>query len=379
MEKQDQPTSHCHQLHQLYYSRCPVPSPLSLAVQLGWIDDAIQQLADINIRMVFEGVNPTDLPIKTSARLPNVFRQGGCAPAIWSQSLHQNTRVIGLTFTDEYQALIAMPNAGIHTIKDLRGRRLGLPRHQIDMDHARAAALRCLHLLLEAEGLSLKDVEIIDLPDHAIPTLVQDGEVVSTGTGRRGRYSYSSEIDALSRQQVDVIYVKDMRGAQAAHLLGAHTITSIDRHPDPAVRRAGTIPRPLTVSAWLVENHSDLVDCLMEQVYTAGEWAIDHPSETLALLSREMGWAENWIRYAYGDQIHRHLRLDLTDTGVAQLTDYKNFLLEHQFIQQDVAMDQWLDAGPLNRLQKKLEHNNRYKKALLSRAIWDRSCANGLH
>lgn len=340
-------------LHQLLYTRCPVPSPLALAMQLGWIEEAMYQLANIEVRASFESSNPTDVAAHCEVQQRNAFRQGGNSPAIWAKSKNQDTRVIGLTWTDEYQSLIALPQSGIKSVKDLRGRRVGLPQHNVPFDHFRVSALRGFSVMLETEGMSLKDIEIINLPDHEIPTQVCDGKIVSTGTGRRGRYSYSSEIDAISKNQVDVVYVKDVLGAQATHLLGAQVVVNINNHPDPYVRLNNCTPRPLTVDSWLLENYPHLVDCLLQQAYLAGEWAQQHPRETLALLSREVGWSESWIQYAYGAKIHQNLRLDLSAENINRLSIFKDFLLQHQLIEQDFSVKDWVDHEPLDRLLKK--------------------------
>jgi ABC-type nitrate/sulfonate/bicarbonate transport system substrate-binding protein len=347
-------------LNQLLYARCPSPSPLAVAMQLGWIEEAMYHLANVEVRSLFESNNPTDIPRHFEINQPNAFRQGGSAPVIWNRSKYPDTRVIGLTWTDEYQSLIALPQSGIQQVKDLRGRRIGLPQHNVPLDHARVAALRGFSVMLETEGLSLKDLEIIDLPDHEIPTQVRDGQVLSTGTPRRGRYSYSSEIHAISHELVDAVYVKDVRGAQATHLLGAQVIANINQHPDPYVRLNNCTPRPLTINVWLLENYPHLVDCLMQQTYIAGNWAQQHPAETMTLLSREVGWAENWIHYAYGSQVHQNLQLDLSEENIKCLSLYKDFLLQHQFITQDFSVTHWIDHTPLERLlrtQKSLAHH----------------------
>jgi len=343
---------------------------VALAVQLGWVQEAVQHLAGVEVRSLFETTNPADLPQYFEINHPNTFRQGGSVPAIWGQSNNQDTRVIGLTWTDEYQALIALPQSGILKVSDLRGRRIGLPKHNIVIDHSRAAALRGFSVLLESEGLSLKDVEIIDLLDHEIPSMVRDGQVIAMGTGRRGRYSYSSEIHALSNNLVDAVYVKDVRGAQATHLLGAHVIADINRHPDPYIRINNGTPRPLTVNVWLLENYPHLVDCLVEQICKAGEWAMHHPAEALAALSKEIGWSENWVNHAYGDNVHHNLRLDLTEINIERFGLLKDFLFEHNFIQHDFDIHEWIDPQPMKRVMRSRSGRSSGNRVWIKTGSW---------
>jgi ABC-type nitrate/sulfonate/bicarbonate transport system substrate-binding protein len=341
-------------LHEVVYARAPFPTPLAVAVQLGWIQDAMRHLAGVDVRSLHETTDPADLPHHFEIDHLNAFRQGGSIPVIWARANRQDTRVIGLTWTDEYQALVALPQSGVHRVKDLRGRRIGLPKHDIAIDHARAAALRGFRVLLESEGMSLADVQIVDLEDHEIPSMVLDGQVISMGTGRRGRHSYGSEVHAIKNGLVDAVYVKDVRGAQAALLMGAQVIADINGHPDPYIRINNGTPRPLTVNAWMLEHYPHLVDCLVEQVCSAGEWARSRPEQTLTVLSKEMGWSPHWINYTYGDQVHRNLGLDLSRTNVERFASMKSFLLEQGFIPHDFDLDAWIDPAPLERF-----HNRR--------------------
>ena len=116
---------------QLWYTRCPVPTATSIAVSRGGLDQEfavdgikIDSLRASGDRQVREShFDHTQL---------DSFRQGGNIPPIWSRSNGADTVVIGLTWVDEYQAIISLPSSGIRTVKDLRGRRLGLPVRRND-------------------------------------------------------------------------------------------------------------------------------------------------------------------------------------------------------------------------------------------------------
>jgi ABC-type nitrate/sulfonate/bicarbonate transport system substrate-binding protein len=335
-------------LEELWHARCPVPTPLSIAVQLGWVEEALYRLSGTRLRSLFETNDPTEPAHYHESSLPNSFRQGGNVPAIWARANGQQTRVIGLSWTDEYQAIIAMPQSKIRAGSDLRGRRIGIPLHAVNIDHSRAAAKRAFAVVLESEGLTFDDVELIDLPDDAIPTATCNGRVIGTGTGRRGHYSYSNEVQALARGAVDVVYVKDTRGAQATHLLGADVVVDIGFHPDRNIRINNGTPRPLTVSQYLLDEHPDIVRCLLAQVVIAGEWAGRHANRTVTLIGREIGWSENWVRYAYGAELHQHLGLSLAKPHIEALNTYKNFLFQDGFLPGDFDARAWIDPAPLS-------------------------------
>lgn len=341
-------------LKELWHAQCPVPTPLSVALQLGWVERVLQAQG-IQLRSSPESGDPTESRRYYESELPNSFRHGGSVPAIVARAGGLATRVIGLSWTDEYQAIIALPETGLTHVRQLRGRRIGIPRHDTPIDHSRAAALRGFAAILATEGLSFTDVERIDLPDHEVPSVTRDGAVIATGNGRRGRNRYTSEVHALVRGEVDAVYVKDASGAQAAHLLGAMVIANIGFHPEPHVRINNCTPRPLTVSQLLLDRHPDVVRALLKQVVLAGEWACTHREETIAMVARETGWSASWVRYAYGDDVHTGLRLDLSPARVAALGTFTRFLGEQGFLAGDLEVGQWIDPAPLHDVLVSLE------------------------
>src|ERR1700722_12444662 len=129
-------------LTEIWHARCPVPTPLSLAVQLGWVERMLKEEGGVQLRSSPEDADPAHTERYYESTQPNSFRHGGSIPAICARAGGLKTRVIGLTWTNEYQAVIALPQAGLTDIKQLRGRRIGIPLHDSPIDHSRAAALR---------------------------------------------------------------------------------------------------------------------------------------------------------------------------------------------------------------------------------------------
>lgn len=343
------------QAGEIWYARCPVPSPLGIAVQQGWMEKALRQQCGLQMRLLQESNNPAERVTYYESPLPNSFRQGGSVPSLWARAAGQDTRVVGVTWTDEFQTIITMPTTSITQVRDLRGRRIGVPRHNVLIDHSRAASLRAFSAVLATAGLTLADVEIVDLTDQEIAATFKDGQVTSTGTGRRGRYSYTNQVRALARGDVDAVYVKDAQGAQAVHLLGAAVLVNIGRHPDAEVRINNCTPRPLTVSHWLLESRPDAVKQLLAQSVLAGRWAARHPEAVRTLIGRETGWSEAWVNYAYGEQLHENLQLDFDQRSVHGLGLFKDFLAEQQLIPGNFDLQAWLAPEPLREVLEELQ------------------------
>lgn len=325
----------------LWYTRCSVPTPLSLAVLKGWIDDEFAG-DGIAIKSLRDSVDPAEQASHFDHTLPHSFRQGGSVPAIWAKSGGRDTKVIAISWTDEFQAIIAAPGAKISSIKELKGRRIGIPRHAIRIDHNRASAFRAFKLLLAAEGLSLNDVEVVDLPD------LDEGDGAGVPSlGRRRGHSYRNEALALARGQVDAVYVKDVRGWEVINLVGANIIADIGFHPDPFIRISNCAPRPLTVNADTLALYPDLVERFLARVVDAGEWAAQNPDETVRLIAQETGWAERAVRQSFGDRAHLALTAELSDAFVDGLGQFVDFLATDGFIPNNFNVRDWVDPAPL--------------------------------
>lgn len=131
-------------LDTLWYTRCPVPTGLGIAVQKGWLEESLTAQGT-QIKSLRES---EELAIRESHfdhTLRNSVRHGGNIPAIWARASGRETRVIGLSWADEVQLILTTQDSGIRTVKDLKGRKFGLP-HKIDaqIDFTRAQALRGL-------------------------------------------------------------------------------------------------------------------------------------------------------------------------------------------------------------------------------------------
>lgn len=332
----------------LWYTRSPVPTPLGLAAQLGWFRDEFRA----------DGIGVFTLQQEGDARLrashydhhlPHSFRQGGNVGAIWARARGRATRVIGLNWVDEFQALIAMPGRGVEKLRDLRGRRLALPRHERLIDHERASSLRGFSVALELAGIAEREVAFVDVE------IINERDGLLAGTPLGPFAGYGDQAYALLCGHVDAIFVKGAHGAQAAAELGAKVLLDLRTHPDPLVRANHGAPRPVTVDQALLDARPDLVARFLARVVAAGEWAAAHPAETFAYVARETGSAERWVRQAYGADLHLHQRTDLDEASIAALDAYKDFLYARGFIDSRFDTRQWIDAAPLAEVRRALD------------------------
>lgn len=326
----------------LWYTRCPVPSPLGIAAQKGWLEDRFAQLG-VGVQSIFDSKDRNIRESHFDHHLAWSFRQGGNIPPIWARSHGRDTRLVALTWTDEFQAIVTLPDRPVRSLQDLCGRRFGVPRRVNDLiDFHRATALKGLVSALSTEGLSHEQLHLIDLPIEE-SVILQHGD--PSLFGLRRRHPYFREVEALVKGEVDAIFLKGAEGIVVANLIGATIVKEFGNHPDPKVRINNGTPRTLTVDAALAEKRPDLVAKLLEVVQEASKWAAQHPDETLRFIAKEIATNEEAVLASNGPQVHQHLGISLEPQLVDAIGYFKDFLHEWGFIPNNFSLEDWVDAS----------------------------------
>ncbi|MGH6861432.1 MAG: ABC transporter substrate-binding protein, partial [Phyllobacterium sp.] len=277
------------------------------------------------------------------------FRHGGNVPPIRARSEGNPTRLIGITWTDEFQAIITLPGTNIRTTRDLVGRRFGIARRPPGIvDFMAATALKGLVSALSLEGLTHHDVQIVDIP---LTDSVLDNREGPQLYGLRNRQAYGPEIAALLRGEVDAIFVKGTPGITVANLFATHTVSEFGFHPDPKIRINSGSPRILTVDERLAEDRPDLVTILIDTLKQASVWAENQPDEVRRFVAREVGASEEIVAASNGPDLHRHLGISLEPELVDAIGHYKDFLFEWDFLASNFAIQDWVDRRPWAELQ----------------------------
>lgn len=332
----------------LWYTRCPIPTASSLAIQNGWMDEEFRP-DGIHVASLRESGERGVRESHFDHTQANSFREGGNIPPIWARSRGGDTRLIGLAWVDAYQAILALPESGIRTARDLRGRRLALPRRVNDqIDFWRATSLRGILSALALEGMDERDVELVDLPVEE--TYLGNDAVSHTGTlwtGQRRQEELRAEAFSLIRGQVDAIYSRGALGATLAAFLGAQVVVDLWQHPDRQVRINNSNPTALTVSGTLNRERSDLVARYVKRTIAGARWAETHRAETVRVLANEVGTSEEWIEAAYHADFNRQMMPDLSAELITAIESQKDFLLRWGFIEHDFDMSAWVDPLPL--------------------------------
>ncbi|MFB4317080.1 ABC transporter substrate-binding protein [Actinomadura sp. 21ATH] len=331
-------------IDKIWFTRCPVPTASGLAHARGTLAGAFGGLPV----GVLQDAGPELARHHFDHGLPGLFREGGSVPALAARSAGAPTRLIGLTWIEEWQSILVRPGSGITAPADLRGARVALPGWAATRatSFPRAMALHGIKGALAQGGLSLDDVTF---------TEVGAGLAPSVGRDARDRALSWPGLAELARGDVDAVYAKGARAADQARELGLEVGVDLDAHPDPRTRVNNGTPRPITVHERLLDERPDLVAAFLEQALRAADWAAGDLPGVRAILARETRSAAEGVATAYRDGFHRSLHPGLSPERLELLRVQKDFLLVHGFLDADVDLDAWVAPEPLRHAREARE------------------------
>lgn len=334
----------------LWYTRCPVPTASGLANSLGWLGDRSAQ-AGLGFS-ILQDAGP-DLAVRHfDHQLPGLIREGGNVPAIVARASGSPTRLIGLTWIDESQAILVGPDSPIAHAADLRGRRIGIPAWADDAARSfpRAMALHGFASALAIGGLSFADVHVRETRTNPSPRVrTADADQLRT---------LPSGITEILDGTVDAIYVKGARAAEAAAEHQLRVLVDLDATPTRRQRVNNGTPRPITVHADLLEKHPDAVVGFLAESLRAADWAATNLEAVREVLARETYSGPEGVVAAYGDTFHTSLHPALDDERVELLGVQKQFLYTYGFLPADFDLDAWVEPEPLRRAAAQVAGSN---------------------
>ncbi|MDL4776491.1 ABC transporter substrate-binding protein [Actinomadura xylanilytica] len=329
----------------IWFTRCPVPTAGGLAHRLGWLDGAFAA-SGLEVG-VLQDAGPELARHHFDHDLLGLFREGGNVPALSARSAGAPTRLIGLTWIEEWQSILVRPGSGVAGAGDLRGARVALPGWAATRAQSfpRAMALHGAKGALAQGGLTLDDVTFTEVAADPSP---------SVGRGARGRAPSWPGLEELARGEVDAVYAKGARAAEQARGLGLEVAVDLDAHPDPRTRVNNGTPRPITVHERLLDERPDLVVTFLAQALRAASWAAGDLGQVREILAGETGSGADGVATAYRRGFHRSLHPGLPADRLGLLAVQKDFLLVHGFLDADVDLDAWTAPEPLRLAQEQI-------------------------
>lgn len=337
---------------EIWFTRCPVPTATGIAYKLGWLTQAFE--ADgISVRTLQESGSELGRH-HYDHRLPTLIREGGNMLAIAARAQGEPTQLVGLTWIEESQLILARPGAGINAAADLKGKRLALPgwSHNDIPGHVRGTSIaRGMSLagykgVLASAGLTLDDVDLIETPDRLRNIGGSGRDLQPRGSGQRSGVGRLWPIEALVEGKVDAIYVKGAAALDQARENGLVVAIDLDALPDPRFRVNNGTPRPITVHQRLIDDHFDLVARFLAVTLRAADWVTEQPNRLGEILEYETEGSAQAVDQAYA-RLHEGLHPTLDAERLTLFEQQKKFLFTHGFLDADFALADWIDPRPL--------------------------------
>ncbi len=331
----------------LWYTRCPVPTASGIAIQLGWIDDEFEP-DGITARSLASSSRPEVREAHYMLSSTDLFRHGGNTPPLIAASKDVDHRFLAFSWTDTSYPVLALPESGIETAADLKGKRLSLPRRPNDkVDFFNGLVLRVYEHALATAGLTLDDVDLVEITTER--PLIADANQNTTQRGALwGAYANATlqreEALALARGEVDAIASEAAIGASLAATLRLRTV--IDTGLIEGASN-NSLPLVLSVSGELLDREPELVTRWLARVLDAVEWARENELEAKRILAAEAGIAEDFVQTAYGASVHEQLDLVLDDRSLAGLKAQHDHLLRLGYLDRAVDVESLIDPAPL--------------------------------
>lgn len=335
-------------LDTIWMMRCPVPAATGVAFARGYMTEAFAARG-LSVRRIVEG-GLNLVAADPAEQQRHLFREGSNIRALAARSQGAPTRVIGLTWIDERQAIVVRPDSGVMQPGDLRGLRFALPAFADDKGEsiARGMALRGIENALSLGGLSLTEVRLVDVP--LLPR--------QRPTARSMRRFWHG-LERLAAGEVDAVYVKGAAAADAAAELGLIIGVDLDAYPSRLARINNGTPRPIVVHQHMLDHHLDLVELFLEQTLRAADWAAAHLDDLKPILADETWSSIAGVDAAYRGGFHRALHPDLSPGRIDMLAAQAEFLERAGFLASAVDVSEWVDPRPLAAAAERLAQPRR--------------------
>lgn len=334
----------------VWYTVCPVPSAIAIAAGRGVLQAAFAGTG-VNLQTVRTHADRKVREAHYDQSQENLFREGGNVPPLWARSKGRDLRLLGLTQLDRSSLVVALPESGIRTAGDLKGKRLGIIKRPNDqIDHARAHALKTYLTALGEAGLSRNDVTFVDIlvEKAQVESRPQSGVLSSSAFGVDKLRSVDGLfVKALFQGHVDAIVIAGGR-LSLLSLIGGHVVFDT---ADASDSRDRSVPVLFTVRGELLRSHPEVVTAYVAENIRSARWARAHPEEAWRYIARDTGVTEEDVALGYKG-VAQKLEPSLDPALVDAVTHQKDFLLREGFLAADFSIADFIAPEPLAAARK---------------------------
>lgn len=324
----------------LWYTRCPIPTALSVALHTGGLDG-------LRVASLRHSPDPAVRLSHFTHTVPGQIRHGGHIPPLWARSTGRDVRLIGLSRANERQFLLVDRDSPLREVAELRGRRLALPvRPRLPVDFWRATVLRGYANALAGAGLTLDDVTLVEIAVDRDPAPARSS-TLGGGVAHQTLTSQTEEARALLRGEVDAIFSPGHYGVALRHMTGARVLTDLAERADPLEKLNNFTLLAFTVEGGFLDRQPEAVTALLRASLAAAARAKADPAAAAAIVAAESGNPVDLVEEIFGADFADDLAPRLDDDLIEALERQGHFLSRHGVLPRDVPVEEWIDRAPL--------------------------------
>ena len=284
----------------------PLYSSVWVAYELGYLDE---ELNAVNAEYTWTEFQSG--PLVNEAVAAGEADLGFVAdlPAIIAKSTGQEIEIVSnVAYGGKGVAVLVSPDSDIKSVADLKGKKIAYATGSY--------AQHLLALLLNQEGLSLKDVESVNLGAGDQPAALANGQV-----------------DALVIWEQ---YISKLTTDGTAKVLADGT----------GIKRGNMVNYAVSSYA---EEHPDVIEAYIKALDRADDYIKEKPEDAAKLVADDFGVEEDVM-----EKILSNLTFttELTTDDIDEIKKVKDFSLEEGIIGSDVDIDSFINTEYLDAVEK---------------------------
>jgi ABC-type nitrate/sulfonate/bicarbonate transport system substrate-binding protein len=344
---------------QVWYTNCPVVSASNVDEALGWTRE---ELKKVGVKYAyFRSVRENDWYPHYIHNLDNLIRVGGMFPPVHVHADIRRTRLLGATPVYEGGCTLVRARDDIYRMSDLKGKKIGLSKslNTLKCDWWRITEEQGIELMLRLNGMTRKDVEIVEFPYpddwYGEPKMLvpfeNPTELWLTRDPKHDTSVRPLEA-ALDKGVVDAIYTQSKYFQHLQEATGKYkAIEDLSRYPDWTLQSCN-LPAVYTCSDVMAEQHPELVVAFLKGIIKVGRWCNQHRHAAAAILDKATFYLD--VEDTYRNIENVDFVPNLSPQNLSAIEVGKDFMLSHDYIKNDFDVHEWAAPEFLEQAAKEL-------------------------
>ena len=357
---------------EVWYTNCPLISASNVDQELGWTKEEYKK---IGVKYAYlRSAAENDWYPHYIHNLDNLIRFGGLFPPVAVHADIRRTRLLGVTHVPkEGGVLLVRSKDDVYRMQDLKGKKIGLSKslNTIKNDWWRIQEHQGIELMLRMNGMSMKDVEIVEFPYpddwYNKPEMLTPIENPSEWQLKRDHkhdLAFRPLETALESGKIDAMYSQSKVLSVLSEATGKFAIIEdLSKRPDWRLQVAN-IPAAITCTDVMAEKHPELAVTFMKGMIKVGRWANEYKRAAAAILDKQTYYLD--VEDTYRGIKDVDMVPNLSPLNLASVEVGKNFMLKNGYIKNDFDVKKWAAPEFLEQAAKELL-DEQWKKTTTSK------------